>query len=668
VQLLRQVTPQVLVAGLVVVLCLPLLVALGVLHDPRPFPLGDLAMIELRVRDVGWSHPPLLGLPGRITGEGLPGSHPGPLAFYALAPVYRLLRGTAWGLHVSAVVLGIVAVALMLWMVWRRSPARDGARPTKWPVLGMAAVLALLLRAYGPHLLTEPWNPFMPILWWTVFLVAVWGVLDDDLALLPVAVFAGCFCMQTHISYLGLVPVLGLVMAVVLGRRLWERHRNPVDRQRMLRWIGWSSALGVVLWLPPVVDELANSPGNMAIIVDNFRHPSSREIGAGTAFELWTERLDPRGLITGNLPGAGAPTIVAALALLGAWAATAVLVVRRSRRIGSVTDPGRDDPATLDTLVRLHLVVAIALAAGMMSLTRIFGIPWYYLHLWGWGTSALLLLATGWSAAVLLRTTSFLRSVTATRYHSGEAATQGGRVGSGGGWRPRTTSRSQNGWRTLAGAAVLGGIVVASTVAFAVDAADTDTPAVRMTAALRAVTPEAVDALTAEDAVGGGRDGRYLVHWNDPVGIGDQGWGLLDELERQGLDVYVEPAPDEATLSDPRLAVDRGARAHRVLDPDDASGIVTLAVGPRIDAMRQLPDAVELAYDEPRTPAEQARYAELRGVVDQELVTCGLTGKVDPDGSLFALAQRPELTMRAQIALAEMQHLGLPVAIFVQPA
>jgi Flp pilus assembly protein TadG len=41
-----------------------------------------------------------------------------------------------------------------------------------------------------------------------------------------------------------------------------------------------------------------------------------------------------------------------------------------------------------------------------------------------------------------------LRSVTATQEHSGEAAAQGGRVGSGGGWCWSTTFRSQNGLGT----------------------------------------------------------------------------------------------------------------------------------------------------------------------------------------------------------------------------
>jgi hypothetical protein len=61
-------------------------------------PVLDLAMTEFRVRDVGGGDTPLIGLPGRIGVFPDQGSHPGPLSFYLLAPVYRLAgssRGAA---------------------------------------------------------------------------------------------------------------------------------------------------------------------------------------------------------------------------------------------------------------------------------------------------------------------------------------------------------------------------------------------------------------------------------------------------------------------------------------------------------------------------------------------------------------------------------------------
>jgi hypothetical protein len=85
----------VLAALVAAVVSLPVLVAAVAVHSPRWYPPVDLAQIELRVRDVGLAHPPLVGLGGRIVGYGTQGSHPGPMSFYLLAPVYRLLGSSA---------------------------------------------------------------------------------------------------------------------------------------------------------------------------------------------------------------------------------------------------------------------------------------------------------------------------------------------------------------------------------------------------------------------------------------------------------------------------------------------------------------------------------------------------------------------------------------------
>ncbi|HEX6419318.1 MAG TPA: hypothetical protein VFZ77_12530, partial [Acidimicrobiales bacterium] len=168
----RRATAAV-VAGLTAVVALPLVIALAALHSPRWYPLLDLAMTELRVRDVGTRHTPLVGLVGRLSSNGNQGSHPGPISFWSLAPVYRLLGGSAWSLLVGVVVLNTAAVALTLWIA-----VRQGGRAL---ALAVAAGLAVLFHLYGTQVLTEPWNPYMPVMWWPLTLVALWAVLCDDL-------------------------------------------------------------------------------------------------------------------------------------------------------------------------------------------------------------------------------------------------------------------------------------------------------------------------------------------------------------------------------------------------------------------------------------------------------------------------------------------------------
>src|SRR3954454_20811777 len=125
-----------------IVLVAPLVVALIALRRTTWYPVLDLAMTELRVRDVFTSHTPLIGLPGRI-GRTLAeqGSHPGPLSFYALAPVYRLFGRTAWSLQAGTVAIHAAAIATALLIARRRGGTGL--------VLGIAAMLALLTHGYG---------------------------------------------------------------------------------------------------------------------------------------------------------------------------------------------------------------------------------------------------------------------------------------------------------------------------------------------------------------------------------------------------------------------------------------------------------------------------------------------------------------------------------------
>ncbi|MDQ1459267.1 MAG: hypothetical protein QOI08_751, partial [Actinomycetota bacterium] len=374
-----------LLAALLAVLTFPLVVALVQLRHPRWFPLLDMAQTEIRVRDISTGHPPLIGLAGRIGPFGPNGgSHPGPLSFYALWPVWRLFGGTSYGLFASTVVLDVVAMGLALWMALRR-----GGRSL---LLAVALVLALLTRAYGAFLLTLPWNPYLPVLWWFVFILAIWSVIADDLAMLPVVVVAGSLCMQTHISYLGLIGGLFALAVVVLARSAYRSRRVPGARRDLWRWGTISAVVGIVLWIPPVIDQFAHSPGNLGIIRDYFSHPPDATIGFGRGFGVLLAQLDPWKLLTRTLVHDGGALEVAGsrvpgAVLLVAFAASIVVAWRRRVR----------------ALLILDGVLVAALALGLISSARIFGTVWFYLLLWAWGLVALILLAIGWAAFELAR-------------------------------------------------------------------------------------------------------------------------------------------------------------------------------------------------------------------------------------------------------------------------
>lgn len=514
-----------MLAGLSAVFVVPLVVAVAVLHGRHWLPIADLAQMEMRIRDVGFDHPPLLGLPGRIEGYGQVGSHPGPLGFYLLAPLYRLGGADSWALQTACITLSTVAAVLVVWIAYRRGGL---------PFAALATVaLAVLVHAYDIRILATPWNPFLPVVWWLVFLLAVWSVWCDDLPMLPLAVFAGALCLQTHVPYALLVAGLLVPTGVWLVVRL---VRGGPDR-RLLTWVGVSAALLAVVFLPPLIEQATNDPGNLAILVENFRHPYAERIPATGALDRWLAHLDVVKLVRGSaetLPNLDDPghldlgQRVPGLVLLVAWAASAWVAWRR---------PDRDGP-----LLRLHLLVAAAQLLGLVAISRIFGQPWSYLMLWAWGTTALTVLAIVWTFLQVLP-------------------------------RPRAA------WALPA---VTAAAVLVSGVVLTRDASSIEMDDEELAGAVDHVSRR-IEARLADDPAGCGDDCRYLVTFTDPVNLVSPTFGVQVDLERHGYDVGINPYY--------RV----GVRDHRLMEPDEADAEIQVAYGEEAIAQwRAMPEAEEL--------------------------------------------------------------------------
>jgi hypothetical protein len=523
------------VAGLTVAVgVVPFVTALVVLRRPRWFPEMDLAMTELLVRDVGTPDAPLIGLVGRIFGLDRRGHHPGPLSFWLLAPVYRLFGSTAWALQVSAAALNVVAIGTAVWIGHRR-----GGRVA---ATGIACLVGILALEYGTTSLTQPWNPYIPRLWWVVFLLAAWSVLCGDLVLLPVAVFAGALCVQTHISYVGTVAgVASLVVAALAVARV-RRRDDPVAARRIGRWAAWSFALLILLWVPPLVQQFGRSPGNLSVIVDSIVDPVSDPVGMdGGTVATWLAYLDVPALL-----GYGADEqvfvrdgpIAPGLVLLAAWVVAAVWTARRRL--------GRD-------LLALHAVVGAALAAGLVSMSRIQGEPLFWVALWAWGTTLMVVLAVGWTvAASVRRLPSPPWAITAT------------------------------GGRAVLAAPLAAGLV-AVTAALTFQAAHTGVDHPDVSHAIGRLAPTAAASLEAYDPTGAGGEPRYVLRWNPNLVAEGLPYGILLELERRGLDVG---------------AISLAGIPYRSRMPEPGTWVVDYVVGDaEIERWRALPGATEVAYD-----------------------------------------------------------------------
>jgi hypothetical protein len=542
------------IVGLTAIMAVPLLVALVGLYQPRWLPVSDVAQLEMRVRDVVGGHPPQVGLAGRFFGHGEIGSHPGALVFYLLWPVYWLGGADGWGLLVATAILVVAGAGLSIWVGYRRGG---------WPLaVLLAAMLALLLRAHGADVLVA-WTPYLVIVWWVVFLLALWSVLCRDVAALPLAVFAGSLCMQTHVAYIGLVGGAAALAAVWgVGRVAVQRRRRIADQPGSAptptggRWTVWvlaSAALGLVLWLPSLIEQATNDPGNLAILLESFRNPEDDRVAFGLAAQAWAVHLNPVDLLRADLAPAvftesTLRSVIPGLVFLGVWATIALLVWRRRA----------EAPRGLP---ELHLIVGAAALLGLVATAGINGPLYGYLVLFGWGTTALMLLAVVWSLVAWVPSDRRIPALASTG---------------------------------------IGGLVIVALFAFELaDAELSDAPVSRKLAHLANVTLDHLE----DDPAGCGDACSYVVTWDDPRHAGSEGFGLLLELERRGIDARATPG----------LAA--SVRGHRVLDAAEADAIIHVAVtDARIDGARSRPGAEELAYVDPYASDDVLDGSETRDV------------------------------------------------------
>lgn len=362
-----------LVALALVAPAVPLVVALLARRVPTWVPDLDLALTELRVRDVGGPDSPLIGLPGRIGTFDRQGSHPGPISFYLLAPTYRLLGSTAFALQVATVVVHLAAVVTTILLVARRAGPR-------W-ALATGLALAFLVTALGPNLFTEPWNPHLPVLWWPAFLAAAWLALCGDVVALPALVVAGGVCAQTHVAYLGSVAVLTALAAAVCLR--WPDGASTAHARR---WTAAAALLLVAIWAPPVLDQVQHDPGNARLLADHLLDPSEGTVGWTDGARLVLERLDlvHVGRAAVDDPGRLADAVAHGAA---AWRGALLLGGLALAGAAAVRHHGSRERRAAAALGWCAVVLAV------VSANRIVGFPWGYLLLLVWPVALLIVLA-----------------------------------------------------------------------------------------------------------------------------------------------------------------------------------------------------------------------------------------------------------------------------------
>lgn len=427
---------------------------------------GDFAHTEFLVRAIP-RHPPLIGVAARVQQNG---STPGPSMAYLLYPFYKLFGSNAFALAAAVNVLHLAAIVGTV-MVARRVGGTSIAAFT-------AVSLTVTSMAVAPRFFLEPWNVWVPVFAFALFLVLIWGLLCEHLVLLPIAVAVGSHCVQTHISYTLMVTgLLGGTMTW-LGWLWWRTDR--LAELHPLRWLLIAGATLIVVWLPPVVEQLRPGTGNLRKLYHQFSDPAVPFVDTSVALKALVARF--------NLFG---PWIVDALKeprtepnYIG-FVLFVVLVGVSARWAWK-----RRQPIEL----RLYAVLAATTMLGLISTLRIFGDFLNYVLRWSSPLVAMWMAVCVWSCWLTWRSRSELSPARRTL-----GVATGGIVAI-----------------TLGVTAIGVGRTVNAQVPYERDS--------RITGVLSSQLEDSLD-----------RSKRYQINEFDPVALGSVAFGLALELDRQGL-------------------------------------------------------------------------------------------------------------------------------------
>jgi len=464
--------PALLTTLLIVPSAAIIAVTLGAVAGSTWYLTGDFAHTELLVRAIP-RHPPLIGVAARVRDQG---STPGPSMAYLLYPFYKVLGSNAVALVAAVNVLHAAAIAGCVVIARRIGGLSIAAF--------IAVTLAASTMAVAPRFFLEPWNVWVPVFAFALFIVLIWGLACEHLAVLPLAVAVGSHCVQTHISYT--VLVTGLLGAVViwLGWLWWRTDR--LDDRHPLRWLLVAVVVLIVSWLPPVIEQFQTGTGNLRKLYEQFTDPGEPFVGGRAAIKAMVGRFNLFGpwLIDPQKDPRSTPNYLGFVLFVVLVGAAARWAWTRRQRVE----------------LTLYAVLLAATLLGLISTTRIFGTFFEYVIRWMSPLVAMWIAASLWSCWLT--------------------------------WRDRS-ARSQAGRPTVTVAAVLAACAAVVTAIGVVRAAAADVPYVRdstITGALSAQLQQALD-----------RSVRYQINEFDPVALGSVSFGLALEAEKHHLPAGVGP-------------------------------------------------------------------------------------------------------------------------------
>ena len=277
--------PKWAIGSLLVLAVMLLLLATSLRSTPHTYPVGDKALLETYTLHAA-NGDLLVGAYSRFRWN-----HPGPMYFYALAPLYVLSGGREYRLDWTVLIINILStLALVAVMV------RYGGW---W--FGVGTMVALSVYFFRPSpgtytgfgdLLSSPWNPHVPMLPLALLMALCAGLASGRVGALPGVVLGASFVSQTHIA---MAPcAIAIAVVVVAGFLLTTKHervwapsseaRNTRGSQAARFWIFAAVWLLVLVWALPLAEQLRNgSDGNLTKILNTFGSDAASETPSASA-------------------------------------------------------------------------------------------------------------------------------------------------------------------------------------------------------------------------------------------------------------------------------------------------------------------------------------------------------------------------------------------------
>jgi len=347
---------------------------------------GDAALIALRTDDVLSTHPPLLGNPTTAgTDAAQDAHHPGPLEFALLAIPLRSLAPSADGLLVGTALVNGAAVALTVWFACRRAGPSGG--------LVAAVGLAILVYGLGQEVPHDAYNPHVVLLPLALLVTLTWASIDGDRLALPAAVAAGSLIAQSHAYETLVVAGFAAAVGAALAARWWRARDRPeaTTDGRLRPWLLISGGVGLLLWLPPIIDQITHRPGNLRLLLQEGTSSGQPTEGLRFALDRLADAITPPFRFLTRQPTfvelhsrADGVRLVGAALVIGALGAVSAVAWRRRRPavawLGVVALAG----------LAISTFVTARLPQGSASLS-----PYNHRHWWITGLFAWLALTVG---------------------------------------------------------------------------------------------------------------------------------------------------------------------------------------------------------------------------------------------------------------------------------